>query len=315
MLEIKGLKKTYGSVKAISGLDLVIEDHALFGLMGQNGAGKTTLIRIIAGLLKPDEGSVVIDGTDALKYPRDVKSLIGYVPDYFGVYDTMTVAEYMDFFASGFGMSGLSARKRCRELLSQVGLEDQTDSPVDSLSRGVQQRLCIARAMIHDPKFLVMDEPTSGLDPGSRKAVREMLIELCEQGKTILISSHMLPELSEICTDIGLIAEGKMKLTGNVTDILDRIENSNPLRISVLGGTKTAMGIFKRNPCVSSISLSGRTFVLGFVGTDEDEAVLLQQLINADIPVRAFMREPGSLESFFLGITNPQEEKVILRNQ
>lgn len=315
MLRVNGLEKSYGKLKALSGLSFTVEDHALFGLMGPNGAGKTTLIRIIAGLLLPDAGTVEIDGVDALKNPYEIKDRIGYVPDYFGVYDNLTALEYMEFFAAGYGMSGLKSRKRCTELLNQVGLEDKKDFSVDALSRGMQQRLCLARALIHDPRFLVMDEPTSGLDPGTRHAVKEMLEELCVQGKTILISSHILPELSEICTDIGIMDQGKMKITGNVGKILERIGNSNPLRISVLNGTKTAMGIFKRNPSVRSISLSGNTFVLNFEGTEEDEAVLLQQLIDSDIPVNGFMREPGSLESFFLQETNPQEERIILRNE
>jgi len=313
MLTVSGLSKSYGKIRALSDFDLTVEDNALFGLMGQNGAGKTTLIRIIAGLIPPDEGRMIIDGTDAFSERKKVRSMIGYVPDSFGIYDNLTVIEYMEFFAAGFGMSGLKARKRSQELLRQVGLESREEYMTDSLSHGMQQRLSLARALIHDPKFLVMDEPMTGLDPGSRYAVRELLQELCIQGKTILISSHALPELSEICTDIGIIDQGKMKLTGKVSDILKQIENSNPLRISVLQGAETAMGIFKRNPCVRSIALSGRTFVLNFEGSDEDEAVLLQQLINADIPVKGFMREPGSLESFFLQMTKPQQEQILIR--
>jgi len=315
MIEIKELEKSYGKTRALTDFNLSVEDHALFGLMGPNGAGKTTLIKIVAGLLTPDKGSVSICGTDALRYPRKIRNLIGYVPDYFGVYDNLNVIEYMEFFASGFGLNGLKSRRRCRELLAEVGLEDKENSYVDGLSRGMQQRLSLARSLVHDPEVLVLDEPTSGLDPGTRYAVREMLQELCIQGKTILISSHVLPELSEICTDIGIMDRGGIMTTGKVSEILNRIENSNPLRITLLSGTQTAMGIFKRNPYVRSVSVSGKTFMLNFDGTEEDEAVLLQQLIDADIPVKGFMREAGSLESFFMQMTSPQEEKVILRNQ
>ncbi len=314
MLEIKGLRKSYGKVYALQDLDLSVSDGSLFGLMGQNGAGKTTLLRIIAGLLRPDGGAVNIDGVDALRQQQKSRGLIGYVPDDFGSYDGLTVMEYMEFFAGAFRLRGRTARVRCEELIRNVGLGERADDAVDTLSRGMQQRLSIARALIHDPKYLVLDEPTSGLDPHSRVSIRDMLCELCDSGKTILISSHVLSELSEICTDIGILDKGTVKVTGEVQSILDRIEHSNPLRISVLTGMQTAMGIFRRHPCVRSVMLSDRTFSLEFEGGAEDEAALLMQLIDADIPVNGFMREPGNLESFFLQMTGEKEERLILSN-
>jgi len=314
MLELKKIKKKYNDFYALDDLNMDIADGALFGLVGPNGAGKTSAIRVITGLMYPDSGSVMIDGIDAIKYPSKVKRLIGYVPDYFGVYDNLTVSEYMEFFATSFEISGLKARKRCMELLEQVELADKINYNVDSLSRGMQQRLCLARALIHDPKFLVMDEPTSGLDPIKRYEFKEILSELQAQGKTILISSHILSELAEICTDIGVIEQGRIILTGNVDEILSHIEHSNPLKIGVLTGVKTAMGIFKRNPCVTTISLSDKTFRLNFEGSREDEAMLLQQLIDADIAVNCFVREPGNLESFFMQITDHNEERIVLKN-
>ena len=211
-------------------------------------------------------------------------------------------------------MKGRTARVRCEELIKNVGLQERADHPVETLSRGMQQRLSIARALIHDPEYLILDEPTSGLDPHSRVSIREMLCELCDTGKTIVISSHILSELSEICTAIGILEQGTVKATGEVQPILERIGNSNPLRISVLAGTQTAMGIFRRHPCVRSITLSDKTFSLEFEGGAEDEAALLMQLIDADIPVNGFMREPGTLESFFLQMTGKTEERLILSN-
>ncbi len=314
MLEIRGLRKTYGNLTVLSDLDLSVPTGALFGLMGDNGAGKTTLFRITAGLLAPDAGTVKIDDVDLLRNSAEARLKIGYVPDYFGSYEGLTVSQYMDFFARAFGMRGREARIRCEMLTEGAGLSDRADFPVDGLSRGMQQQLSIARALIHDPDLLILDEPTSGLDPASRFSVREMLGELCDRGKTILISSHVLSELSEICSDIGILEQGKVKITGEVSEIMERIENSNPLRITVLAGEQTAMGIFRHYGAVRSVTRSGRTFSLDFEGTPEEEAELLRLLIDSDIPVSGFMREPGSLESFFLQITGTSEERVILSN-
>lgn len=314
MLRVSRLEKHYGELRALKQLSLEVPEGALFGLMGQNGAGKTTLLRIIAGLLRPDSGEVQIDGLDTLRRTAEARMLIGYVPDYFGAYDNLSVIEYMEFFAAGFGLCGRTGRVRCEELLERVGLADRSRSELRALSRGMQQRISIARALIHDPAYLILDEPTSGLDPRSRFSVREMLCELCDSGKTVLISSHVLSELSEICTDIAILESGAVKVSGEVSQILARIENSNPLRISVLSGEKTALGIFRAHPLVRSVTLMDRSFSLAFEGTVEQEAELLRELIESDIPVSGFMREPGNLESFFLQMTGGGEKRVILKN-
>ena len=302
MLEIRGLHKIYGKYHALSGLDMNVATGALYGFVGPNGAGKTTTIKIMTGLLPAEEGKITIDGMDALSNLKALKARIGYVPDFFGVYDNLTVSEYMEFFASCHHMDGLVARKRYTALLEQVGLEDKLDFYVDGLSRGMKQRLCLARALIHDPSILILDEPTSGLDPRTRFEFKEILSELQESGKTIVISSHVLSELSELCTDIGIIDQGRMVLEGNINDILSRVNTSNPLVISVFSNVDKALAILKSHPCVQTISLR-----------EQDICVrLLQQLMDSDVLVNGFTREKGSLESVFMQLTEHEEERVVL---
>lgn len=312
MLRIEKLSKTYGKAVALDQLDMTVGDSALYGFVGPNGAGKTTTIKIITGLLQPDEGAVMIDGIDAWKHPEQWKDKFGYVPDFFGVYDNLKVCEYMDFFASCYGMDGLKARKRCIELLGQVGLDEKSDFYVDGLSRGMKQKLCLARALIHDPSVLIMDEPTSGLDPRTRYEFKEILKELREQGKTVIISSHILSELSEICTDIGIIEQGRVVLEGSMEDILSRINTSNPLIISIQSGRETALNLLKSHPYVETIAMQEDDVIVGFTGDRQDEALLLQQLVDAEVLVYGFMRERGNLESVFMQITSHEEEKAVL---
>ena len=312
MLEIRNLKKSIGKFYSLDGLDMDIGDGALYGFVGPNGAGKTTTIKIMTGLLEADEGQVLINGVNVTGGLSQLKLKIGYVPDFFGVYDNLKVSEYMEFFASCYGIYGLKARTRYMTLLEQVGLDDKVNFYVDGLSRGMKQRLCLARALIHDPALLVMDEPTSGLDPRTRFEFKEILKELREQGKTILISSHVLSELSELCTDIGIIDQGKMVLSGSMEAILRRVNTSNPLIISILGSKEKALTILKSQPCVQTISVKEGDIMVQFVGDEEDEAVLLQQLVDAEVMVHGFTREPGSLESLFMQITDHDVEKAVL---
>lgn len=315
MLEIKNLRKKYGNFPALDGLNLEISKGELFGFVGPNGAGKTTTIKIITGLLVPDEGSVVIDGVDALRDSRSLKRKIGYVPDFFGVYDNLKVSEYMEFFASCYGIEGLSARKRIMMLLEQMKLEDKVDFFVDGLSRGMKQRLCLARALLHNPELIVLDEPASGLDPRTRVEYMDTLRELREQGKTLLVSSHILSELSELCTGIGIIEQGKMVLKGSMDQIFDRVNSSNPLLICIFSNKEKALTILKSHPCVQTISVNGEEIKVGFIGDRQDEALLLQQLIDADVMISGFMREKGSLESIFMQITDHEGEKAVLKHE
>lgn len=312
MLEIRDLHKAYGKYHALNGLNMTVKDGALYGFVGPNGAGKTTTVKIITGLLAADSGSVMIGGKDALRDVASLKGMIGYVPDFFGVYDNLTVSEYMEFFASCYRLDGLVARKRYTALLEQVGLEDRQDFYVDGLSRGMKQRLCLARALIHDPDILILDEPTSGLDPRTRFEFREILQELQSMGKTILISSHVLPELSELCTDIGILDQGRLVLEGSIRDILSRVNSSNPLVITIYSNRDQALAILKSHPFVQTISLRDNDICVRFTGDQQDEALLLQQLIDGDVLVTSFVRETGSLESVFMQLTEREEERLVL---
>ena len=315
MLEIRGLRKKYGNFQALDGLDLEIPKGELFGFVGPNGAGKTTTLKIVAGLLAPDEGEVRIDGVDAVRNNKALREKIGYVPEFFGVYENLKVSEYMEFFASCYGIEGLMARKRGGLLLEQVKREEKAEFFVDGLSRGMKQRLCLARALIHEPDLLILDEPASGLDPRTRVEYTTMLKELREQGKTLMVSSHMLSELSELCTSIGIIEQGRMVLQGSMSQIFERVNSSNPLLISIFSNKETALAILKSHPCVQTISVKEDEIKVGFIGDRQDEAMLLQQMIDADVMISGFMREKGSLETLFMQITGHEGEKAVLKHE
>lgn len=312
MLKIENLKKVFGRTVALDGLNMTVEDGALYGFVGPNGAGKTTTIKTVIGLLLPDSGRITVSGVDIVQEPGKMLSKIGYVPDSFGIYDNLKVAEYMEFFAACYGLTGLKARKRSQALLEQVGLDDKADFYVEGLSRGMKQRLCLARALIHNPPLLIMDEPTAGLDPRTRYEFKEILKDLRGQGKTVLISSHILPELAEICTDIGIVDQGRMVAEGSLDQILEKINVTTPLMISVAAGQQAALRILREHPLVETITIRDEDIMVGFSGDRQDEAALLQQLVDAEVQVYGFVRERGNLESVFMQITDHGEEGTVL---
>lgn len=283
MIEIEGLKKRFGQSIALDEVSMHVRDGAMYGFVGPNGAGKTTTIRCMMGLLAADGGKLLINGIDMEKEPKKALSQIGYIPDDFGVYDNLKVLEYMEFFASCYGITGLSARKRSMTLLDQVGLEGKSNFYVDRLSKGMKQRLCLARALVHNPSILIMDEPTAGLDPRTRVEFKEILKDLKDQKKTVFISSHILSELSEVCTDIGIIDEGKVVLEAPIDDILNQINISRQLVISVSGDQTTALNTLESHPCVETITIRQENMVVGFTGNRQDEICWLQQLVWQDV--------------------------------
>lgn len=307
MLRIQNLCKSYGNFRALNALSLHVKKGELYGFVGANGAGKTTTMRIVSGLLYADYGEVHVGDIDALKDSKQLKEKIGYMPDFFGVYDNLKAIEYMEFYASIYNINGKEARKLCLELMDLVNLVDKANSYVDGLSRGMKQRLCLARSLVNNPELLILDEPASGLDPTARYDMKEILKNLCDMGKTIIISSHILPELAEMCTNIGIIKNGQMVLSDTVEGILSTMATSNPVVILIKEHMDQAVRIIKEHPLVGRVAVKDETVKLDFKGNSEDEVTLLKTLVLQEIPVYGFRREEGNLESLFIQLTRKAE--------
>lgn len=303
VVRTENLTKRYKNTLAVDKLCMEIEEGEIYGFVGANGAGKTTTMRIIAGLLAPTSGSVFIDGIDVSKKPLQVKKHIGYMPDFFGVYDDLKVSEYLNFYA---GMQGIE-KNRCDtlvdSLLELVRLTHKRDAYVDTLSRGMKQRLCLARSLIHDPKFLILDEPASGLDPRARVEMKEILMELATMGKTILISSHILHELSQICTSIGIIDSGRLVACGSVREISDRMSHSGKLKIKVSSKEEEAVKVLLEIPEIKGVSSAAGMIDVDVIGQDDTYADILRTLVEKGIPVISYQPQESSLESVFMQLT------------
>lgn len=308
MLEIKNLVKRYNKFIAVNNLNLSIEDKSLFGFIGPNGAGKTTTMKIIVGLLKATSGSVIINDIDVLANPNKLKEKVGYVPDFFGVYDNLKVDEYMDFYAGTYYIPYKDRKQIIDNLLDIVNLTDKKDSYVDLLSRGMKQRLCLARSLIHNPEILVLDEPASGLDPRARVDIKEVLKQLREMGKTIMISSHILSELSEMCTSIGIIDKGQIIVSGTVNDIMKKLTCQKIVSIKLLDKIDNLMTLLLENPQVSNISQGTDIIEFSFDGEDIDTSRLLSEIVRNDIPLISFKEKEGNLEEIFMQVTKREEE-------
>lgn len=303
MLTIYDLTKKYGSFTAVNHLSLHIPEGDLFGFVGPNGAGKTTTIRIVCGLLKASGGSVRIGNTNARMGSKEMKRLIGYVPDFFGVYDNLKVHEYMDFYGSMYGMQSRDIAKLSDDLLELVNLSDKKDFYVDTLSRGMKQRLCVARALLHNPKLLILDEPSSGLDPRARVEMKELLKNLHSMGKTIVISSHILSELSEMCTSIGIMNRGQLIMAGRIEDIMQQVSGGRRLHIQIASGMDTAVRLLMEQAGVVVESVRENEMIITNNGTDEQTSALIGHLIQNQVVLTGFYREEGSLESLFMQLT------------
>lgn len=309
IIQVENLSKSYNKRLAVDNISFEIGEDQIFGFVGPNGAGKTTTIRVLTTLLKPTKGRVLIDGHSVIDQPRAVRRLIGYMPDFFGVYTDMTVWEYLDFFSACYDIPPAQRPGLVNDLLELVDLGHRRDDFVDSLSRGMKQRLCLARTLVHDPKVLILDEPASGLDPRARVEFRNLLTELHRLGKTIFFSSHILADIAEICTDVAIIEAGQLVTQGDMETIRRHLRHDKHLRIRVLGdAVEPARSALALLPGVQQIEVQQTKegdgeLLVQFSGDKAAVSALLKQLVLAGAPVLAFSEEADSLEEVFMKLT------------
>jgi len=296
------LTKKYGDMFAIREIDLDLNAGDLFGFIGPNGAGKTTTMRIIATLLQPTWGEAYVCDIPFTN-PKDIRRLVGYMPDFFGVYDDMKVIEYLEFFASAYRLGGPARRKRCDEMLETVDLEFKRDAFANTLSRGQTQRLGLARTLIHDPQVLLLDEPLSGLDPRARIEMRNVLRRLGQMGKTIIVSSHILPELADICNKVGIIDRGVMRVNAAVADIMRQVRERTVLHIAVAGNVAPAAKLLDQHDIVDTVDTPNGQIVATLHSGIEEYSDLPTMLIEAGHKLTLFREEEVSLESAFMALT------------
>ncbi len=309
IIETQGLTKKYGSLIALNELNLRIEEGAVFGFIGPNGAGKTTTMRILTTLLRPTSGKAWIAGHSVTDDPRSVRRAIGYMPDFFGVYEDMKVWEYLDFFAACYEVPATTRRGMVDDLLALVDLQHKKEEYVESLSRGMKQRLCLARTLTHDPQILILDEPASGLDPRARIEIRELLRELKNMGKTIFFSSHILSEVADVCTTIGIIEAGQLVAYGDMQEMKRQLRAHRLIQIRTLGDVLPLQEFLLTQPDVHSINggveaqLPPGTVRIDFGGDDAALSALLARIVAQGLPILSFSEETGDLEDVFLQVT------------
>ncbi len=303
MIETKKLCKNFGDLVAVDNLDLHIEAGDIFGFIGPNGAGKTTTMRILVTLLEPTRGEAFIDGLNVARQGRDVRRRVGYMPDFMGVYDDLKVFEYLEFFAAAFGIEYRKREAIVDGVLELTDLVSKRNAPVDSLSRGMQQRLGLARVLIHDPKVLILDEPASGLDPRARIEIRELLRELKRMGKTIMISSHILSELEEICDRIGIIERGQFVFSGSLEEIRPRLGIQSKMRVKVLDGESRAIELLTALPQILQVETVGVYLSVTLREGQATDGLIARTLVNGGLDLVYLQPEQLKLDEAFLKLT------------
>ena len=303
MIETRDLTKKYGELYAIKSIDLNLERGDLFGFIGPNGAGKTTTMRILATLLNPTWGEAYVGGYSIYSKPKEIRRMVGYMPDFFGVYDDMKVIEYLEFFAAAYRIRGPKRRQVCDEVLDLVELGYKREALVTSLSRGMTQRLGLARVLLHDPQVLLLDEPASGLDPRARIEIRTLLKRLGTMGKTIMVSSHILPELADVCNKVGIIERGEMVFNDTVAELLRRVRPQTMLNVGVAGDKSAAAKLLEGNALVERVDLGEKYLTVTLVNGHTDYSELAKLLVDAGHKLTLLKEDELNLETAFMALT------------
>jgi ABC-2 type transport system ATP-binding protein len=303
MIKTQDLTKAYGELRAIDNLTLELSEGDLFGYIGPNGSGKTTTMRILATLLQPTWGEAYVAGYSIYTHPKEIRRLIGYMPDQFGVYDDMKVIEYLEFFAAAYRIKGPQRKKVCQEVLELVDLGYKRDAFVTSLSRGMTQRLGLARVLLHDPKVLLLDEPASGLDPRARIEIRGLLKELRKMGKTILVSSHILPELADICNKVGIIERGVLLVSADVSEVMRRVRQHVLLHVGVAENSDGAAKLLQQSKLVDKIESHDGKILVTLKPEVTDYSELATALVQNGFRLNLFKEDEINLETAFMALT------------
>ncbi|MBI1381880.1 MAG: ATP-binding cassette domain-containing protein [Planctomycetaceae bacterium] len=303
VLEVTGVTKRYGSLAAVQDLSFRLEPGTVTGFIGPNGAGKTTTLRMCATLELPDEGEVRIAGRSALDDPRAARRVLGFMPDTFGAYTNTTVAEYLDFFARAYGLAGAERREALQSVVDFTGLAPLVEKHTSVLSKGMKQRLCLAKTLLHDPKVLLLDEPTAGLDPRARVEFRDLVLGLAQLGKALLVSSHILTELAEFCDSVAIVERGKLVAAGRIDDVQGGLERRQRVRLRVLGDPRAASLYLAEQRNVTAVSQEPDHLRFELDGDERALAELLAALVSAGLQPVEFSREGMGLQDLFLRLT------------
>jgi ABC-2 type transport system ATP-binding protein len=303
MIELIDFGKDYGDFTAVERLNLKIAAGEMFGFIGPNGAGKSTTMRFLATLLKATRGEGIVNGHSVTKDPMGVRQSVGYMPDNFGVYDGMRVWEFLDFFAVAYQIPRTKRKQVISDVLELLDLTHKRDDYVNGLSRGMKQRLCLAKTLVHDPPVLILDEPSSGLDPRARVEVKALLKELRRMGKTILISSHILTELADCCTSIGIIERGQMLMHGPIDEVYRRIRGERMVEVKFIDGMDVGLSVIRSSPHVRNVQVDSNSVTLELATDDRGVADLLQQLVSQGVGIRSFAEKEPTLEDVFMLVT------------
>jgi ABC-2 type transport system ATP-binding protein len=303
MIELRRLHRFFGTTRAVNDVSFEVPRGEVFGFIGPNGAGKTTSMRILATLELPTYGDAFVDGFSCINDPDRVRRRLGFMPDYFGTYSDVNCYEYLDFFARSYGLAGRQRHQALKHTMGFTKLDELAHKPIRGLSKGMKQRLCLGRAMIHDPAVLILDEPANGLDPRARIELREMIRELAAHGKSVLVSSHILTELAEMCDRVGIIERGQLLAVGTVEEIQREQQPHREVKVRVLGGAEGARAWLAAHTDINDVSLNGEELRFSHTGDRDSEVLLLKEMILADFRVAEFASHSQSLEDVFMAVT------------